>query len=53
MKTKNVNKKLSLNKESIASLEKQELSNAKGGTLETIRCTTPTICIWILCGADI
>jgi len=51
MKTKNVTKKLTLNKESITNLETLNLREAKGGTNPdpTIRCTAYTICIWILC----
>lgn len=49
MKTKKLTKKLSLNKKSITNLNKMDLSSANGGILETIRCTAPTICIWVVC----
>jgi hypothetical protein len=49
MKTKNATKKLTLNKKSIAALDTFELKNAEGGTVETIRCTKYTVCIWIVC----
>ena len=49
MKTKKATKKLTLKKEIITNLNKTELSNANGGITVTVRCTTPTICIWEVC----
>jgi natural product precursor len=53
MKPKKVTKKLVLNKESITNLDREELNNARGGTIETIRCTAYSICIFIPCGPDL
>ncbi len=53
MKSQNLNKKLSLNKETIAALEEKQLKNVVGGTLPTemfcktiscIRCSEP-VCL--------
>jgi len=49
MKTKKATKKLTLNREIITTLNKTDLNNANGGITVTIRCTTPTICIWEVC----
>lgn len=49
MKTKKATKKLTLNKESITNLNNMDLDNANGGITVTVRCTTPTICIWEVC----
>jgi hypothetical protein len=51
MKTKKTTKKLVLNKKTINNLDRTDLNNARGGTIETLRCTAYTICIYVLCGA--
>ncbi len=51
MKTKKTTKKLVLNKKTINNLDGTDLNNARGGTIETLRCTAYTICIYVLCGA--
>jgi competence protein ComGC len=52
MKPQKISKKLTLNKTTIATLERDELKKAKGGTLiETLLCLTPIslTCIFLLC----
>jgi len=49
MKTKAFSKKLTLNKQTVASLDQNELSTAKGGVAVTsIGCTAGEICIAII-----
>lgn len=40
MKKLNFSKKLSLNKETVASLDKNQMANVKGGLLSIISCRT-------------
>jgi len=47
MKKKNFNKKLVLNKETVAHLETQEMDNLRGGTYNPVVCLTPPITNYI------
>ncbi len=54
MKTKSLNKKLVLNKKTVANLDKKEMSTAKGGSYTAyefcegtiVMCTRPYFCVY-------
>jgi len=48
MKTKAFSKKLTLNKQTIVSLDQKELSTVKGGSTPSVGCTAGAICTAII-----
>lgn len=48
MKAKRINKKLTLNKQTVANLNQREMRNSKGGATEPLICTSEPVLICTL-----